>query len=79
MGSTTDAPSAAHQALNKPGPKPLRCAIYAPVSTEHGLEHDFNSLQAQRQEALPVEVQDHHEFPKSDHRAAPSRQGEQHR
>jgi site-specific DNA recombinase len=27
--------------------KPLRCAIYTRVSTEHGLEQDFNSLDAQ--------------------------------
>src|SRR5437763_188443 len=31
--------------------KPLRCAIYTRVSTEHGLEQDFNSLQAQREAA----------------------------
>ena len=28
--------------------KPLRCAIYTRVSTEHGLEQEFNSLAAQR-------------------------------
>ena len=28
-------------------PKPVRCAIYTRVSTEHGLEQDFNSLDAQ--------------------------------
>ena len=33
----------------KPGPKALRCAIYTRVSTEHGLEQDFNSLDAQRE------------------------------
>jgi len=27
--------------------KPVRCAIYTRVSTEHGLEQDFNSLDAQ--------------------------------
>src|SRR3954465_9342682 len=27
----------------------LRCAIYTRVSTEHGLEQDFNSLDAQRE------------------------------
>ena len=27
--------------------KPLRCAIYTRVSTEAGLEQDFNSLDAQ--------------------------------
>ena len=30
----------------KPSPKALRCAIYTRVSTEHGLEQDFNSLDA---------------------------------
>ena len=29
--------------------KRLRCAIYTRVSTEHGLEQDFNSLDAQRE------------------------------
>ncbi len=27
----------------------LRCAVYTRVSTEHGLEQDFNSLDAQRE------------------------------
>jgi hypothetical protein len=31
--------------------KPVRCAIYTPVSTEHGLEQDFNSLDAQHDAA----------------------------
>ena len=31
--------------------KRLRCAIYTRVSTEHGLEQDFNSLDAQREAA----------------------------
>jgi len=31
--------------------KRVRCAIYARVSTEHGLEQDFNSLDAQRDAA----------------------------
>ena len=31
----------------KNGPaKPVRCAIYTRVSTDHGLEQDFNSLDA---------------------------------
>ena len=30
-------------------PKVLRCAIYTRVSTEHGLEQEFNSLDAQRE------------------------------
>ncbi len=34
----------------RPGPaKALRCAIYTRVSTEHGLEQEFNSLAAQRE------------------------------
>ena len=28
--------------------KRVRCAIYARVSTDHGLEQDFNSLDAQQ-------------------------------
>jgi site-specific DNA recombinase len=32
-----------------PDPKPLRCAIYTRKSTEHGLEQEFNSLDAQRE------------------------------
>ncbi|MGU3286242.1 recombinase family protein [Methylobacterium mesophilicum] len=37
----------------EPVPKPatLRCAIYARVSTEHGLEQEFNSLDNQREAA----------------------------
>ena len=30
-------------------PRPLRCAIYTRKSTEHGLEQEFNSLDAQRE------------------------------
>ncbi len=33
------------------GVKPLRCAVYTRVSTEHGLEQDFNSLDNQREAA----------------------------
>jgi site-specific DNA recombinase len=29
-------------------PKPVRCAIYTRVSTDQGLDQDFNSLDAQR-------------------------------
>ena len=29
--------------------KPVRCAIYTRVSTEQGLDQEFNSLQAQRE------------------------------
>ena len=32
-------------------PKPLRCAIYTRVSTDHGLEQEFNSLDNQREAA----------------------------
>ena len=36
----------------KSGPvKPVRCAIYTRVSTDHGLEQDFNSLDAQHDAA----------------------------
>jgi DNA invertase Pin-like site-specific DNA recombinase len=31
--------------------KILRCAVYARKSSEHGLEQDFNSLDAQREAA----------------------------
>ncbi len=31
--------------------KVLRCAIYTPVSTEHGLDQEFNSLDNQREAA----------------------------
>src|SRR5438477_813860 len=34
----------------KPNPsRPIRCAIYTRVSTDQGLERDFNSLDAQRE------------------------------
>ena len=32
-------------------PRPQRCAIYTRVSTDHGLEQEFNSLHAQREAA----------------------------
>src|SRR5215203_1188649 len=32
-----------------PSVKPVRCAIYTRVSTDHGLEQDFNSLDAQHE------------------------------
>ena len=35
--------------MRPPGVKPLRCAGYTRVSTEHGLEQEFNSLAAQRE------------------------------
>src|SRR6202007_3478790 len=37
--------------MKKPAPKTLRCAIYTRVSTEQGLEQDFNSLDNQREAA----------------------------
>ncbi len=33
----------------KAKPKALRCAVYTRVSTDAGLEQDFNSLDAQRE------------------------------
>ncbi len=33
----------------KPEVKLIRCAIYTRVSTEHGLDQDFNSLENQRE------------------------------
>jgi site-specific DNA recombinase len=35
--------------MNTSEVKPLRCAVYTRKSTEHGLEQDFNSLDAQRE------------------------------
>jgi site-specific DNA recombinase len=37
--------------VKKESIKPVRCAIYTRVSTEHGLEQDFNSLDAQHDAA----------------------------
>src|SRR6478672_12772232 len=37
--------------MTRSQPKRLRCAIYTRVSTDHGLEQDFNSLDAQREAA----------------------------
>src|SRR5437016_345786 len=37
--------------MKKGSTKPIRCAIYTRVSTEHGLEQDFNSLDAQHDAA----------------------------
>jgi site-specific DNA recombinase len=37
--------------VNKAQIKPVRCAIYTRVSTDHGLEQDFNSLDAQHEAA----------------------------
>src|SRR5712671_2690405 len=33
--------------MRAPSVKPVRCAIYTRVSTEHGLDQEFNSLDAQ--------------------------------
>jgi site-specific DNA recombinase len=33
--------------MKVPSIKPVRCAIYTRVSTEHGLDQEFNSLDAQ--------------------------------
>src|SRR3954464_9752914 len=35
--------------MSRETPNVQRCAIYTRVSTEHGLEQDFNSLDAQRE------------------------------
>ena len=35
--------------MTAPTPKLLRCAVYTRVSTDTGLEQDFNSLDAQRE------------------------------
>ncbi len=35
--------------MKKESSKTFRCAIYTRVSTDHGLEQDFNSLDAQRE------------------------------
>ncbi len=37
--------------MKQPAAKIYRCAIYTRVSTDHGLEQDFNSLDAQREAA----------------------------
>src|SRR5947208_15976871 len=33
--------------MKAPSVKAVRCAIYTPVSTDHGLDQEFNSLDAQ--------------------------------
>jgi site-specific DNA recombinase len=47
--------------MSKPLPKTLRCAIYTRVSTDHGLEQDFNSLDAQREAAAAYVKSQAHE------------------
>ena len=37
--------------MKAPSTKPIRCAIYTRVSTEHGLDQEFNSLDAQYEAA----------------------------
>src|SRR4051794_1337124 len=37
--------------MSRPAAHLLRCAIYTRVSTEHGLEQEFNSLENQREAA----------------------------
>ena len=38
--------------MKTPSIRPVRCAIYTRVSTEHGLDQEFNSLDAQYDAAL---------------------------
>ena len=47
--------------MTKPIPRTLRCAIYTRVSTDHGLEQDFNSLDAQREAATAYVKSQAHE------------------
>jgi DNA invertase Pin-like site-specific DNA recombinase len=47
--------------MTKPVPRTLRCAIYTRVSTDHGLEQDFNSLDAQREAATAYVKSQAHE------------------
>jgi site-specific DNA recombinase len=37
--------------VKSPAIKPVRCAIYTRVSTDHGLDEEFNSLDAQHEAA----------------------------
>ncbi len=37
--------------MKSPSAKSVRCAIYTRVSTEHGLDQEFNSLDAQYEAA----------------------------
>ena len=47
--------------MTKPATRTLRCAIYTRVSTDHGLEQDFNSLDAQREAAAAYVKSQAHE------------------
>jgi site-specific DNA recombinase len=40
--------------MKAPSVKPVRCAIYTRVSTEHGLDQEFNSLDAQYDAASSI-------------------------
>ena len=64
--------------------KPDESQAYAPCARARQGGSGFCTLaklagDGREREALPVQFQDHHEFPKADHRAAPSRRGEKHR
>ena len=39
--------------MKAPSGKPVRCAIYTRVSTDHGLDQEFNSLDARRELSHP--------------------------
>ena len=47
--------------MKQPLVKTRRCAIYTRVSTDHGLEQDFNSLDAQREAAEAFTKSQSHE------------------
>ncbi len=42
--------------MKAPSVKPVRSAIYTRVSTKHGLDQDFNSLDAQYDAMLPRHI-----------------------
>jgi site-specific DNA recombinase len=45
--------------MKAPSVKPVRCAIYTRVSTDHGLDQEFNSLDAQYDAASAYKSQVH--------------------
>ena len=49
-----DKPIESRSRLRQPMTASIRCAIYTRVSTDAGLEQDFNSLDAQREAARPI-------------------------
>jgi hypothetical protein len=56
--------------------KPVRCAIYTRVSTDHGLEQDFSSLDAQHDAAQAyIRSQAHAGWTLIRSRYAPTRPG----